>query len=240
MNNELQARLIIKELGAKASRRKARLLARFFKTGKGEYGEGDVFIGVMVPQQRAVAKKYFKESKISDLSALLRSKVHEHRLTALIMLMMKYKKGNAEEKEKLYQLYIKNLRYVNNWDLVDVTCRDVIGQHLFSGDRKLLDAMAHSNNIWQRRVAIISTAYFIGRNQFEDTLRIAKILLNDKHDLIHKAVGWMLREIGKRDLPMLTHFLDEYAALMPRTMLRYAIEKLPAGSRRRYLSFRNH
>jgi 3-methyladenine DNA glycosylase AlkD len=212
----------------------SQILAKFFKTGKGEYGEGDVFYGVQVQKTRTIAKQFF-DLPVEDCLILLKSKIHEERLLALFILGKKFKHADETDRKKLYLLYMKNLRYVNNWDLVDSSAYMIAGGYLYEESRKPLYRLAHSKNLWKKRVAIIATFHFIRRNDFVDTLKIAKILLNDKHDLIHKAVGWMLREIGKRDLNRLEEFLARHYQKMPRTMLRYAIEKLPQRRRLRYL-----
>ncbi len=219
--------LIKKELNNKASKEKAKILARFFKTGKGEYGEGDFFIGVKVPEQREVAKK-FKEASFEDLKVLIKSEVHEYRLTTLLILIFKYK----TEKKKVFNFYIKNTKQINNWDLVDLSAPNIVGDYLIDKDRDILYDFAKSEDLWKKRIAIISTFTFIRNNDFKDTLKISEILLNDKHDLIHKAVGWMLREIGKRNIKVEKYFLNKYYKKMPRTMLRYAIEKFPEEERR--------
>ncbi|PIZ00097.1 DNA alkylation repair protein [bacterium (Candidatus Howlettbacteria) CG_4_10_14_0_8_um_filter_40_9] len=203
---------------------------RFFKTGKGEYGEGDQFIGITVPEIRKVAKKH-KDLEIDELTELLKSPIHEERMTALIIMAMKYPK----DEENIYNLYIKNTKYINNWDLVDVTCPRIVGAHLLDKPRDILYDFASSNDIWEKRIAIISTAMFIRNNDFSDTLNISEILLNDTHDLIHKSVGWMLREVGNRDMGVEEGFLKKHYKEMPRTMLRYAIEKFPEEKRQRYL-----
>lgn len=213
---------------------KAKILARFFKTGKGEYGEGDIFIGLMVPDSRKVAVKY-KDMPLNDIKILLKSKIHEERLIALLMLVHNYKNGNTAEKEKIYNFYLKNTKLINNWDLVDLTADKIVGAHLLDKDKSILYKLAKSNNIWERRIAIISTFYFIRNNKFDDTFEISRLLLNDKHDLIHKAVGWMLRELGKRNQMEEEKFLRKYYKNMPRTMLRYAIERLEQDKKRFYL-----
>jgi 3-methyladenine DNA glycosylase AlkD len=220
---------IKKDLQRVADKKKAIILARFFKTGKGDYGEGDVFIGVVVPQQRKIAAK-FAELPLKEIKKLLKSKIHEERLTGLIILVNQYKGG-----DEIFRFYIKNIFSVNNWDLVDLSCRDIIGEHLILQPRKILYQFAKSRNMWKRRIAIVSTWAFIRRNDFNDTLRLAKILLNDKCDLIHKAVGWMLREVGKKDERVLRQFLDKNASKIPRVMLRYSIERLPENIRKKYL-----
>lgn len=208
---------------------------RFFKTGKGEYGEGDQFLGIRVPQIRKVAKR-FKKLSLDEIEKLLHSDFHEERLCALIILVNRAEKAPPEKLENIYELYLANTKYVNNWDLVDSSAEYIVGRYLADKDRSILYDLAESDNLWERRIAIMSTFYFIKRNQFEDTLKIAKLLLRDKHDLIHKAVGWMLREIGKRDIKKEENFLDQYLKNMPRTMLRYAIEKFPEDKRKEYLS----
>jgi 3-methyladenine DNA glycosylase AlkD len=217
-----------------ASPDKARLLSGFFKTGKGQYGEGDVFLGIMVPDQRTVAKKYLDLS-MSDLRKLISSRMHEERLVCLFILINRYKKADSNGKRKIADFYLRNLRYINNWDLVDLSSGSILGDHLIEGDRSILYEMAKSDDLWKRRIAVMSTFAFIRKNDFGDTLRIAEILLNDRHDLIHKAVGWMLREIGKRDQAKEEEFLSRHYSKMPRTMLRYAIEKFDEDKRRYYL-----
>ena len=208
----------------------------FFKTGKGEYGEGDKFLGVTVPNQRKVAKKYYKDLSFLDLRTLLNSKYHEHRLTALFMLVLKYQKGQQKE---AYDFYLDNLEGVNNWDLVDSSAHKIIGDYLLDKPgihRKFLYNFAKSKNLWIRRISIIATMTFVSENQFDDALKISEILLHDEHDLIHKAVGWVLREVGKRDKDLEIEFLDKHVNQMPRTMLRYAIEKFDEDERKYYLN----
>ncbi|MCW3997980.1 MAG: DNA alkylation repair protein [Candidatus Bathyarchaeota archaeon] len=214
---------------------KAKILSRFFKTGKGQYGEGDIFLGIPVPEQRKVAKKYVDLS-LNNLQKLLFSKIHEHRLTALIILVSKYKKADHSGKSKIYNLYLKNTKNINNWDLVDLSAPKIVGDYLSNKDKSILFKMAKSNNLWERRIGILSTFAFIRKNNFEDALSISKLLLHDKHDLIHKAVGWMLREIGKKDQEIEEQFLKKYYMQMPRTMLRYAIEKFDKNKRKFYLN----
>ncbi|GMX58443.1 MAG: DNA alkylation repair protein [Candidatus Microsyncoccus archaeolyticus] len=222
---------IKKELYKKADKEKAKQLARFFKTGKGEYGEGDVFIGIKVPDQRVIAKN-FRNASFNDLKELIKSEIHEFRLTALLILIFKYK----NEKEKAFKFYIKNIKRINNWDLVDLSAPNIIGDYLLDKDRSILYEFAKSNDLWKKRIAIISTFTFIRNNDFDDSLNISEILLNDKHDLIHKAVGWMLREIGKRDVKVEKKFLEKYSKKMPRTMLRYSIEKFSLKEKRFFMS----
>ncbi len=209
-------------------------LLRFFKTGKGDYAEGDVFAGIKVPVSRKIAKQ-FKDLSLTDLSELIKSKIHEERLIALFILVDKMKKAGDKEQEKIFKFYIKNMKYVNNWDLVDLSAEKIIGEYLFDKDRELLFRLT-KGSLWERRIAVLSTFNFIKKNDFNTTLNISKSLLSDKHDLIHKAVGWMLREIGKRDLKTEEDFLKEHYKLMPRTMLRYAIEKFPEKKRKSYLN----
>jgi len=218
---------------------KAKSLSRFFKTGKGQYGEGDIFLGIPVPEQRKVAKKYF-DLPLNDLQELLRSEIHEHRLTALLILVAKYEKTDNSGKDEIFSFYLKNVENINNWDLVDLTAPKIVGDYLFNKDKSILFKLAKSNNLWERRIAILSTFGFIRKNNFKIALRISELLLHDKHDLIHKAVGWMLREIGKRDQEIEEQFLSKYNVQMPRIMLRYAIEKFDKKKRKFYLSQITH
>jgi 3-methyladenine DNA glycosylase AlkD len=213
-----------------ANPEKIPIYQNFFKTGKGEYGEGDIFIGATVPQSRSVAKKYSNLS-LEEISQLLNSKIHEERLVALLILVHNYQKNP----DKIFKFYLKNTRKINNWDLVDLSAHKIIGAHLENKDRSLLYKLARSSSLWEKRISIIATAHFIKDNQFEDTLAISKIILHDTHDLIQKAVGWMLREVGKRDIPTLETFLKKNYKTMPRTTLRYAIEKFPEEVRQKYL-----
>jgi len=224
-----------KELKALANPEKAAILKRFFKTGPGQYGEGDKFIGVVVPAQRQVAKKY-SQLPLAEAEKLLHSRIHEERLTALLILDGLFKRGDSQTQEKIYKIYLKNTRYINNWDLVDLSAPNIVGARLYKRDRKILYRLAKSKSLWERRIAILATFYFIRQSDCADTLKIAKLLLTDQHDLMHKAAGWMLREVGKRcSEKELKKFLDQYGAEMPRTMLRYAIERLPEKERQRYL-----
>ncbi len=225
---------IRRALRSRADPEQAKVLSKFFKTGKGQYGEGDVFLGIKVPVQREVAKAHCG-CPLSDISKLLDSKIHEERLTALLVLTMRYKKADAAEKQEIYDLYIASAARINNWDLVDLSAPLIAGAHLMERDRRVLKKLAASENIWERRIAIISTFHFIKNNDFTTTLEIAEKLVSDSHDLIQKAVGWMLREVGKRDLATERAFLDRHCRTMPRTMLRYAIEKFPEQLRRSYL-----
>lgn len=214
---------------------KAEILQRFFKTQKGQYGEGDKFLGIIVPLQRQVAKEYYKQIEIDDLIELLNSDIHEFRLTAVFILVYKFQKAENKERDKIYKFYLKNIERINNWDLVDLSAPNIIGEYLKDKDRGVLYKLADSDNLWRRRVAILSTFSFIRENDFKDALKISRILLNDEHDLINKAVGWMLREIGKRDLKTEEGFLLKYYKTMPRTTLRYAIERFSVDKRIFYL-----
>lgn len=210
------------------------IFQNFFKTGKGQYGEGDVFLGLKVPQTRSIAKEYDQLS-FSDIKKLLRSKYHEERLCALLMLVDRFEKGSPSVRKTVYDFYITQAKFVNNWDLVDLSADKIMGVYLLDRKKAILSTFAKSKNLWERRIAIIATFAFIKQEQFQDTLRIADVLLRDEHDLIHKAVGWMLREVGKRDVVVLKKFLKQRYAEMPRTMLRYAIEKFPEKDRKAYL-----
>ncbi len=224
-----------KELKSMADPDKAAILQRYFKTGLGQYGEGDIFIGVMVPQSRKVAKK-FSQLQLVEVKMLLYSHIHEERLVALLILVWRYSSAlsSREEKEEIVKFYIDNIKQVNNWDLVDLSAPNILGGHLIDRDRRLLYRLARSENVWERRIAILATYHFIRNGDFSDTLKIAEMLLQDRHDLIHKAAGWMLREVGKRDVASEEAFLEKHRSVMPRTMLRYAIERLPESKRRRY------
>ena len=208
---------------------------RFFKTNEGDYSAHDHFLGVSVPTVRTIAKT-FAHLDHADLATLIASKFNEERLLALFILINQYQKGTPAIKQACYELYIKNLKHVNNWNLVDASAHEIVGAHLFASDRSILLALAASDNLWERRIAIVTTWHFIRKNDFEWTLTIAKILLTDSHDLMHKATGWMLREMVKKDPQTLVNFLDTHAHTMPRTMLRYAIEKFPIDVRKDYLA----
>lgn len=207
---------------------------RYFKTGKGEYGEGDRFLGVTVPEQRKLAKQ-FRNLSLEELSDLIRSPYHEVRLTALFILVDQFKKADQALRKEIVDLYLANTATINNWDLVDSSAPFILGEYYYSRSRTPLKRFIQSKSIWERRMAIMASFYFIRQNDFTDALQWSRQLLGDKEDLIHKAVGWMLREVGKRDLEVLYGFLDEHCQQMPRTMLRYAIEKLPENIRKRYL-----
>ena len=225
---------IKKQLTQLANKEKAKVLQRFFKTGPGEYGEGDVFIGVKVPDLRKVAKD-FHDIAIKDVIILLESAIHEERLLALLILVSKYVKGNETAKKEIYKLYLNKTKYINNWDLVDVTAQHIVGDYLMDKNKEPLYNLSKSKDLWERRIAVMATFYFIRHEKYEETLKIAKVLISDKEDLIHKAVGWMLREIGKRNMVIEETFLKQHYKEMPRTMLRYAIEKFPEPKRQQYL-----
>jgi len=214
---------------------KAKILLKFFKTGKGQYGEGDLFLGIKVPQQRKIAKKYSSIS-LDDIGQLLKSNIHEFRLTSLLILVHKYKKEGFNGKKEIVDFYLSHMENINNWDLIDSSAPYILGDFLLDKDKSVLYRLAKSDNLWERRTAILSTFAFIKNNQFEDALNIAEILLLDKQDLIHKAVGWMLREIGKKDERAEEEFLEKHHRKMPRTMLRYSIEKFEHEKRKFYLS----
>jgi 3-methyladenine DNA glycosylase AlkD len=221
----------LEELGDK---QRAKILQGFFKTGPGEYGEGDIFLGIRVPELRKLAKEY-QDIPSGEVRQLLKAPIHEKRLLALLILVRKYSKGTESEKKRIYELYLNSTRFINNWDLVDVTAEHIVGNFLMNKSRKPLYSLARSNSLWDRRISIMSTFHFIKCNEFSETLKISKVLMSDEEDLIHKAVGWMLRETGKRHLPTEEKFLRKYYQSMPRTMLRYAIEKFPESKRQKYL-----
>lgn len=208
---------------------------RFFKTGPGQYGEGDKFLGLTVPQMRGLVRKY-RGFDDADALKLLESPWHEERLVALLLLVDGYERGDESRRNRIHRAYLANTRQINNWDLVDCSAEYIVGAHLRSEDPGLLEQLAQSDNLWERRIAIVSTFHFIKRNEFGPTLKIAGLLLRDSHDLIHKAVGWMLREVGKRDRSVLDRFLAKRYQKMPRTMLRYAIERHPERVRKQYLA----
>lgn len=212
----------------------AEILQRFFKTGKGQYGDGDIFLGIKVPVQREIAREYTGLG-LPKIQQLLKSKIHEYRLVGLLILVDKFKKGNEEGKANIFNFYLKNTKNINNWDLVDLTAPNIVGNFLLDNPKKILYKLAESKDLWEKRISIIATFAFIRNNQFDDALRISKILLDDSHDLIHKAVGWMLREVGKRDQSVLESFLKTHYKNMPRTMLRYSIERFPEEKRKAYL-----
>ena len=225
---------ILAELKELRNPGKAQDLARFFKTGKGEYGEGDYFWGIPVPETRKVAIK-FKDVKQPDVKKLLVSNIHEQRLCGLLILVHQFETGFENEKRNIYNFYVKQIKHVNSWDLVDLSAPKIVGAYLEKEDRAILYELAESESLWERRVSILATHHFIKQKDFKDALKISEILLKDEEDLIHKAVGWMLREIGKEDQSVLEKFLKKHKAKMPRTMLRYAIEKFDEEARKEYM-----
>ncbi len=237
---------IKKDLRRVAGKDKAKVLAGFFKTGKGEYGEGDKFLGVIVPEQRRIAKKYLA-TPLPVLQKLLASEYHEERLTALLILVEQYKRADDKNKKIIFNFYLKNISRVNNWDLVDLSAPNIIGDYLFTlskveglnYSKKILLKLAKSKNLWSRRVVVLATFTFIKNNQFREILDLTEFLIfkqKEKHDLLYKALGWMLREMGKHDLKVLENFLNNQASQLPRVTLRYAIERLPEPKRKRYLA----
>ena len=207
----------------------------FFKTGAGEYGEGDVFIGISVPDLRKVAAAY-RTLSLTEVDTLLHSQIHEERLLSLYILVLQFQQGDAQVKKEVYHHYLKHRKQVNNWDLVDCSAAYIVGVYLFERDRTILNEMIVSSNLWERRIAMVSTHYFIRQQDFHTTLSLAQKLLDDPHDLLHKASGWMLREVGKQDEKHLRTFLDQHATKMPRTMLRYSLEKLDKKARQHYMN----
>lgn len=226
---------ILKDIEAKKNKKKDEILSKFFKTGKGQYGEGDIFWGLTVPVSRKIAMKY-KDLSVSEINLLLKHKVHEVRLIGLMILVWKYKHSSKKEQEKIVKFYLKNTKYINNWDLVDLSSHYILGDYLINQKEKtILLKLAKSKNLWEQRIAIVSTYALIRKGELDFTFKISKMFLGHDHDLIHKASGWMLREAGKKDEKALKKFLDENISKMPRTMLRYAIEKFPQNVRLEYL-----
>jgi 3-methyladenine DNA glycosylase AlkD len=221
-------------LDALASPEHAATLQRYFKTGPGEYGHGDTFIGVRVPQLRALVKEV-AALPLAEVKKLLASSIHEERTLALLVMVRQYQRGDAKLRQKLYDLYLRSTRHINNWDLVDSSAEYIVGAHLDGGDRSIIDRLARSESLWERRIAVLATRHFLKRGDFGPTMKVAEMLLDDDHDLIHKAVGWLLREIGDRDREAEERFLRAHYRRMPRTMLRYAIEKFPEELRKAYL-----
>ena len=232
MNNQVSD--IKNEMRKLANKKIAEHSQRFFKTGKGQYGEGDIFLGIRVPVLRKIAKK-FRRISLAEVSKLLESKFHEERLLSILMLVNLFKSGDEDDQELIYALYLDKTRFINNWDIVDISAGNIVGAFLFEKDKAPLYRLVFSENLWERRIAIVATFYFIRNDEFDDTLKIAEILFTDKEDLIHKAVGWMLREVGKRVIEIEEEFLEEHYLKMPRTMLRYAIERFPETRRKMYL-----
>jgi len=223
-----------KQMRGLADREKARVLQRFFKTGPGEYGAGDVFLGIRVPDVRRVAKQH-AAIPLGGVARLLESRVHEERLLALLILVRKYATGDDSQRKAIYDFYLSHTPRINNWDLVDLSAEKIVGPFLETRSKRPLHRLARSRNLWERRIAILSTFHYIKQRHFTETLEIAGLLLADSEDLIHKAVGWMLREVGKRDRRAEKAFLKRHCKTMPRTMLRYAIERFPGPLRQRYL-----
>ncbi len=233
----MTATLIIKELNQASDKGKSVILSRFFKTGPGEYGEGDRFLGVTVPKQRVIAKKY-QHISFQEAEKLLISQIHEYRLTGLLILTYRFPFSDKAQQKEIFDFYLAHTTYINNWDLVDVTAPNIVGAYLFQQGRagNTLRRLARSASLWERRIAIVSTFSWIKKGKHQECFEIAEILIHDSHDLIHKAVGWMLREVGKRcGEGALIDFLDRFAGEMPRTMLRYAIERFPETLRQKYL-----
>ena len=221
-------------LRGSASKEQAKILQKFFKTGPGEYGEGDLFLGIKVPLLRSISHKHLNLT-FDELQELIKSQIHEERMSALMILVKRFPVSSTAGKEKIYKFYLKNAKNINNWDLVDLTAPQIVGGYLFDKDKRILEKLAGSKNLWKKRISMIATYGFIKENQFDTALNIAEKLLNDENDLIHKAVGWMLREIGKRDIKTEEIFLKDRYKRMPRTMLRYAIEKFSENKRKAYL-----
>ena len=238
----MNQKIIHNDLMLLANKEIAEHSQRFFRTGKGEYGESGIFLGIRVPVLRKLVKKY-RGISLVEVSKLLHSKFHEERLLAVLILVHLFKNrsgtldesGTYDGQKQIYNLYLDNIEFINNWDIVDISAGNIVGAYLHEKDKALLYRLVKSQNLWERRISIISTFYFIRQNEFDDTLKIAEILLNDKEDLIQKAVGWMLREVGKREIEIEEEFLQEHYMKMPRTMLRYAIEKFPETRRKMYL-----
>jgi 3-methyladenine DNA glycosylase AlkD len=226
--------LIRKRLYDRADASRVPILQSFFKTGPGQYAEGDVFVGVTVPQLRQVCLQC-RDAALYDIQALLQSSVHEERLLALLLLVNRFTRGTESEQRSIFRFYLAHTRHINNWDLVDSSAPQIVGAHLFERSRAPLTRLARSRSLWDRRIAIVATHYFIRQGDLADTFRLADLLLQDSHDLIHKAVGWMLREAGKRDVGAERAYLQTRYSRMPRTMLRYAIERFPLEERKRYL-----
>ncbi|ABZ94832.1 DNA alkylation repair enzyme [Leptospira biflexa serovar Patoc strain 'Patoc 1 (Ames)'] len=232
--------LFIEALNKEKDPKKAKFFPRFFKTGPGEYGEGDQFLGVTVPKQRMIAKKFAQSLSLEDLQSLISSPFHEVRLATLFVLILKFqfKKATEEDQMAIVQFYLKNTKYINNWDLVDASADKILGEYFFQKDKTTILKLKNSKDLWENRIIILSTFYWIRKGHFTETISLCEFFLNHPHDLIHKATGWMLREIGKRDLNILIQFLNAYVTKMPRTMLRYAIEKLPPSERRKWLDLK--
>jgi 3-methyladenine DNA glycosylase AlkD len=232
-------KVVHEELLKRADPIKANFYPRFFKCKVGEYGEGDLFLGVTTPKIYEVVS-IFQATDLKTIEKLLHSKIHEERTVALSVLLKQFAKGDDAKRKEIFNLYLRNTKYINNWDLVDISASKIVGQYLENKPRSILYKLAISSLLWERRISIIATFHFLRLNQFEDTLKISELLLNDREDLIHKAVGWMLREVGKRDIKVEETFLKKHYFEMPRTMLRYSIEKFPESLRQKYLKGQIH
>ena len=228
---------LTKEIESSKNIEKAKVLQRFFKTKKGQYGEGDIFLGITMPIQRKIAEKHYKEITLIDLQNIIKNKTHEFRMISLLILIFKYEKEKDEKiKKDYFDFYLKNTKYINNWDLVDLSAPNIVGNYLLKRDRNILYKLSLSENLWERRISIISTFSFIRNKEYKDTLQIAENLLTDENDLIHKAVGWMLREVGKRIGEEYEEiFLKKHYKIMPRTMLRYSIERFDKSKKEFYM-----
>lgn len=233
----MRADNLITELDAYSNPKDAEFLQRFFKTYDGGYAEGDIFIGLRVPLTRKIASKY-KKLSLTEIEKLLESPIHEHRLAGLVIMVEQAKRSTDSDLKNIYELYLKRTDRINNWDLVDISCRDILGKYLFRKDKAPLYKLAKSKNLWERRIAIVSTWWLIRENDLAETWKISELLLKDDQDLIHKAVGWMLREAGKKDEEQLKQFLDKHAYKMPRTMLRYSLEKLNPDDKQHYMNLK--
>lgn len=228
---------ILKEIESQANKEQAQHLSRFFKTGIGQYGEGDLFLGIKVPITRSIAKKYYKSVSMTEIQELIMNPYHEVRLLALLLMVFIYEK--TDSKDEIFNLYLKNVQYINNWDLVDLSCHKIIGNYVYKNKEfKDIYNLANSGHLWSERISIVSQYYLIKRQDFSLILELSEKFLTHKHDLMHKATGWMLREMGKVELKPLYDFLDKHSRVMPRTMLRYSIEKLPIENKRYYMQLK--
>ena len=228
---------VLKELEYLKNSEKIKVFKRFFKTNEGEYGYGDMFWGISVPQVREISKRYFQDIPFDEIKILINHRIHEVRLTGYLILTYQYEKSDNEKRKDIFDFYLNNLSGCNNWDLVDLSCYKIVGEYVLRNKdkRKILYKLSKSKNLWEQRISIVSTYPMIKRKEFEDTLNISKLLLSHKHDLIHKAVGWMLREVGKQDMNVLREFLNENINTIPRTTLRCSIEKMNKSERKGYL-----
>ena len=228
---------VVKELEYLKNSEKIKVFKKFFKTNKGEYGYGDMFWGLSVPQVREISKRYFRDISFDEIKILINHRIHEVRLTGYLILTYQYEKSDNEKRKDIFDFYLNNLSGCNNWDLVDLSCYKIVGEYVLRNKekRKILYKLSKSKNLWEQRISIVSTYPMIKRKEFEDTLNISKLLLFHKHDLIHKAVGWMLREVGKQDMNVLREFLNENINTIPRTTLRYGIERMNESERKKYL-----